>query len=145
VSVERSLSKSHALLIPCTIKKGHLESHEPRSPEATGKAISVHSPASLSRKRCGLEVRNMGNSQLRDLGDNVLYPLSGLARLQSLSGPLVASPTTNDTVVRSTDIAVSDESGHRLCALSGIHYLMWRWSDSVDMVTTVGNSATRKR
>src|ERR1700728_401063 len=30
-------------------RNGHLESHEPRSPEAAGKAISVHSRASLSR------------------------------------------------------------------------------------------------
>ncbi len=45
--------------------------------------LSVHPLASLSRRRCDLcdlEVRNSGNSRLRDLGENVLYcSLTGMA------------------------------------------------------------------
>jgi len=68
---------------------GHLGSHEHRSPEAAGKGIGVHFLASLSRRRCGLEVRNMGNSRLRDLGDNVLcHSLFELASPRRVLGAL---------------------------------------------------------
>ena len=62
------LGKPYINSHPKVIQNGHLGSHEPRSPEAAGKAIinSVHSLASLSRRPCGREIRhetrNMGNS-----------------------------------------------------------------------------------
>jgi hypothetical protein len=89
-------------------RNGHLGNHEPRSPKPRRKAISVHSLASLSRRRCGLEVRNSGNSRLCDLGDNVLY--HSLANIPRAVSNLSSHPRKSRSKAARGPVSASDFS-----------------------------------